>query len=77
MKKNKVSCKEVMLHVCESLGEELNSPKCVTFKMHLESCTHCQNYFSSLESTIKYFRQYKIELPDESHKKLMTLLSLE
>ena len=35
MKQNKVDCKEVMSHICDSLGEDLDSPKCVDIKTHL------------------------------------------
>ena len=42
---DKVSCKEVMSHICESLGEDFNSPKCVAIKEHLTGCPDCTNYF--------------------------------
>jgi len=32
MNKEKITCKEVMKHVCESLGEDLNDEKCLGVK---------------------------------------------
>jgi len=33
MNENKTSCREVMEHICDNLGEELNSPKCIEIKV--------------------------------------------
>ncbi len=77
MKTQKVNCKEVTDHICESLGEELNSPRCIAIKEHLNSCTDCQNYFTSIEKTIEFYKKYNLDLPEESHKKLMNLLDLD
>ncbi len=32
MSEDKVNCKDVMHHICESLGEDLNSDRCVAIK---------------------------------------------
>ena len=77
MNESKVSCKEVMNHICDSLGEELDSPKCISIKAHLSECSNCRNYFTSVEKTIKFYRMYNIEVPEESHKNLMKKLGLE
>jgi predicted anti-sigma-YlaC factor YlaD len=71
-----VSCKDVMKHVCESLGEDLNSDKCRDIKQHLDDCPGCQNYFKSVEKTIEFYRNYNIELPKEAHNRLMSTLGL-
>jgi hypothetical protein len=76
MKKEHVTCKDVMHHVCESLGEDLNSPKCSAIKTHLEECTGCQEYFKSIETTIDFYRKYNVEPSKETHNKLMSLLGL-
>ena len=76
MKLKKVTCKEVTEHICESLGEELNSPICLSIKEHLSSCTDCQNYFTSIEQTIVFYKKYNLELPKEAHNKMMDLLNL-
>ncbi|MDP2304073.1 MAG: hypothetical protein Q8N03_16805 [Ignavibacteria bacterium] len=77
MKKEKVTCRDVMEHVCESLGEDLESPKCRAIKSHLESCSVCQNYFHSVEHTIDFYKLYNVDLPDDAHNRLMKILNLE
>ena len=77
MKQNSISCKEVMAHICDSLGEDLNSPKCVNIKSHLEGCTSCQNYFNSVDSTITFYKKYNVELDNEGHNRLLSVLGLD
>jgi predicted anti-sigma-YlaC factor YlaD len=74
--KNDISCKDVMKHVCESLGEDLNSDSCRNIKSHLDECPGCQNYFKSVEKTIEFYKDYNIEIPDEAHNRLMSFLGL-
>jgi hypothetical protein len=74
--KNEVSCKEVMNHVCESLGEDLNSDQCRNIKSHLDECTGCQNYFISVEKTIEFYKNYNIEITEDAHNRLMSYLGL-
>jgi predicted anti-sigma-YlaC factor YlaD len=75
--KEKVTCKDVMRHVCENLGEELNSEKCVDIKNHLDNCAACKNYFKSIEITIDCYKKYNVNLPEDAHIKLMKLLNLD
>jgi predicted anti-sigma-YlaC factor YlaD len=77
MNEKKVTCKEVMSHICESLGEDLNSEKCVEIKTHLDGCPECQNYFKTVEFTIDCYRNYNIELPQDAHDRLIDFLGLE
>ena len=77
MKDEKVNCKDVMHHICESLGEDLNSDRCIAIKKHLDSCTDCRSYFKTVEITIDYYRKYNVELPEDAHKRLMKFLDLE
>ncbi|GAB4287430.1 MAG: hypothetical protein Kow0098_03960 [Ignavibacteriaceae bacterium] len=77
MKFEEVKCKDVMVHVCESLGEDLNSERCAAIKKHLDNCSGCQNYFKSVQLTIDYYKKYNVELPEGAHKKLMDLLGLD
>jgi hypothetical protein len=77
MKNNIVSCKEVMSHICDSLGEDLNSPKCVNIKVHLENCPNCQKYFESVESTISFYKKYNVELDNDVHERLLSVLGLK
>ncbi|MBI1933088.1 MAG: hypothetical protein HYS24_11185 [Ignavibacteriales bacterium] len=77
MKNQNVSCKEVMNHICDSLGEDLNSPKCINIKDHLENCPSCQKYFDSVESTISFYKKYNVELDSEGHNRLLSVLGLK
>jgi predicted anti-sigma-YlaC factor YlaD len=72
----KIACKDVANHICESLGEELNSPKCLAIKEHLENCPTCREYFNSVKKTIHLYQDYNVELPDDVHKRLMDCLGL-
>ncbi len=76
MHNEEVSCKEVMSHICDNLGEDLNSPRCVAIKQHLETCGNCKCYFKSVEDTIKFYKQYNVEMTNDSHNKLMDILGL-
>ena len=77
MSEQKIDCKDVMRHICESLSEELNSEKCVEIRNHLEKCQECQNYFKSVEITIDCYRKYNVKLPDDAHGRLMKFLGLD
>ena len=77
MKDEKVNCKDVMHHICESLGEDLNSDRCIAIKKHLDNCPDCKSYFKTVEITIDYYRKYNVELPEDAHKRLMKFLDLE
>lgn len=77
MKRQKITCKDVMHHVCESLGEDLNSPQCSAIKAHLDRCLGCQDYFKSVEATIDFYRNYNVEPSKETHERLMSLLGLK
>ncbi|MEW6652996.1 MAG: hypothetical protein AB1394_05940 [Bacteroidota bacterium] len=77
MNETKPTCKEVMLHICGNLGEEINSEKCVLIKSHIEQCNNCSHYFNSVETTIEFYKKYNIELPKEAHNRLLDLLGLK
>jgi predicted anti-sigma-YlaC factor YlaD len=76
MKENKTNCKDVMSHICESLGEDLNSDRCVAIKQHLGDCTGCKTYFKTVELTIEYYKKYNVQIPEGAHQRLMTFLDL-
>ena len=73
----KVTCKEVMHHICENLKEDFNSERCRTIREHLDKCSECQDYFKSVELTIECYKKYNIDLPKEAHDMLMSILGLE
>jgi len=76
MNEQNPNCKDVMQHICESLGEELDSDKCIAIKNHLDSCQDCKSYFKTVELTIDYYKKYNVELPNEVHSRLMNFLDL-
>ena len=76
MNEKEPKCKDVMQHICESLGEELNSDKCIAIKSHLDNCPDCKSYFKTVELTIDYYKQYNVEIPKEAHSRLMNFLDL-
>lgn len=76
MPENKPNCKDVMSHICDNLGEEIHSQKCVDIKAHLESCNNCQHYFQSVETTIEFYKKYNVQLSDEAHYRLLNFLGL-
>jgi len=77
MTESKPKCKDVMQHICESLGEELNSEKCIAIKHHLENCNDCKNYFKTVELTIDYYKKYNVDVPKDAHSRLMSFLDLD
>ncbi len=76
MPENKPTCKDVMSHICDNLGEEINSQKCIDIKAHLESCDNCQHYFNSVETTIEFYKKYNVKLSDDAHVRLINFLGL-
>lgn len=77
MTENKPECRDVMAHICDNLGEELNSEKCVLIKAHLENCDNCQHYFNSIETTIEFYKKYNVNLSVEGHERLIEFLGLK
>jgi hypothetical protein len=73
----KILCKDVMSHICQTLGEDFNSPKCLEIKKHLAACPECIKYFKSIEKTIEFYKTYDCELSADAHKRLMETLGLD
>lgn len=71
-----VTCKDVMSHICESMGEEQLSPRCIAIKNHMDNCECCNNYFKSVEKTIDFYRNYEITMPEEAHDRLLQYLDM-
>ena len=74
MEIQRINCKDVMHHICDNLGEELDSPKCIEIKAHLEECDCCRNYRESIDTTIRLYKEYNVEVNDDMHKRLMDFL---
>lgn len=73
---NNITCKEVMSHICDNLGEQLDSPRCIAIRGHLDSCEACKTYFKSVETTIDFYKKYNVILPEQAHDRLMSFLGL-
>jgi predicted anti-sigma-YlaC factor YlaD len=71
------TCKDVMAHICDNLGEELNSSRCISIKAHLEECDNCKHYFKSVETTIDFYKKYNVTISEEAHRRLMDCLGLK
>lgn len=76
MSEKKSNCKDVMQHICESLGEDLNSERCIAIKHHLDDCPNCKTYFKTVELTIDYYKKYEVQLPEGAHDRLISFLNL-
>lgn len=75
--KNNLTCKEVINQVCEHLGELPDSPICVAIQEHLKECKNCSNFYDQLEKTVKLFKEYKTDLPEGAHERLLAFLGLQ
>jgi hypothetical protein len=73
----KVSCKDVRKYVCQCLAQDTGSERCKALKKHLDECDDCLNYFKSVEITIDCYRKYNVDLPEDTHKRLISFLNLE
>ena len=71
-----IACKEVMAHICDNLGEDLESPNCMLIKKHIEECENCNHYFKSVETTIEFYKKYNVKISEEAHNRLMECLGL-
>ncbi|MDA3861956.1 MAG: hypothetical protein PF445_12110 [Melioribacteraceae bacterium] len=74
---HKTTCKEVMNHICDTLGEDLDSPTCTSIKSHLDSCDSCQKYYKSISQTIQVYKKYEWKVSSEAHDKLLDFLGLD
>ena len=75
MKEHNIACKDVMAHICDNLGEELDSPKCIAIKEHLENCPNCSSYMKSIDATIQFYKNYNADISDDAHHKLFEELN--
>ncbi len=76
-KEHKTTCKEVMSHICDTLGEDLDSPTCTSIKNHLDNCPSCQKYYKSISQTILIYKEYEWKVSSDTHDKLLDFLGLD
>ena len=67
-----MKCKEAYAHICDNLDADLNSPKCIEIRKHLESCPDCSAFLDSVKKTVFLYRSTPSpELPDSIHQRLL------
>ena len=72
------TCKKVYRHICESLDEDLDTPRCRAIKRHIEACPNCQTYMASLKRTIRLYRSLPVgRTPRVAHTRLVAVLESE
>ena len=72
------TCKKVYQHVCESLDEDLDTPRCRAIKRHIESCPNCRTYMASLKRTIRLYRSMPVaRTPRVAHTRLVAVIEEE
>jgi anti-sigma factor RsiW len=72
------TCKKVYQHICESLDEHLDTPRCRAIKRHIVSCPNCRTYMASLKKTIRLYRSLPIgSTPRMAHTRLVAALESE
>ncbi len=76
MKETNTNCNDVMNHICENLGQDVDSPNCVAIKNHLKSCNNCQKYLKSIGLTIELYKNYNAEISDDMHNRLLDVLGI-
>ncbi len=77
MNEYKVTCRDVMSHICDNLGEDVGSPRCIAIKEHLEKCDSCKSYKDSVLHTIDFYKNYNVTLPKEGEDRLLDFLGLK
>lgn len=76
MTTDKITCDQVLNHLCENLDEDLNSPACQSVKSHLNECPHCARYLKSLKDTIHLYKKYPSPKPSgAANRKIEEFLS--
>lgn len=73
-----MKCKEVYLHICENLNQDLDSPRCRTIRKHLQTCPDCSAYLDSVTKTVQLYRTAPApRATPHVHSTLLNTLDLE
>jgi hypothetical protein len=60
MKRRGKECRVALTHICENLGERLDSRRCTAIRKHIEGCEDCGSYLRDLQTVIDLYRRYPI-----------------
>lgn len=72
-----MKCKQAYHHICDSLGQDLESPRCREIRKHLEACPDCSAYLDSLKKTVLLYREASSrKVPPPAHKKLFRAIDI-
>jgi hypothetical protein len=78
MKKEHLSCKNIVKFICVELDEHIDSPRCREIKKHLKTCPNCAAYLDGLKKTVSLYRQYpNPKVKDRCRKELFAALKLK
>jgi anti-sigma factor RsiW len=73
-----MKCKEVYLHICDNLDEQIDSPRCREIRAHLGICPDCQSFLATLKKTVGLYRTMpQPKLPRGAHGRLLHALAVE
>jgi predicted anti-sigma-YlaC factor YlaD len=73
-----MNCTSAYHYICDSLDENIRSPRCRTIRRHLEHCPNCRAYLDSVKKTIALYKRWPApKVPLHTHRQLMRTISLE
>jgi len=75
-----MKCITVLEQICDELGENLDSLKCLEIKKHLEECPDCCAHVDSLRKTVYLYRYVmkdsECDVPEDVDNRLWKVLNL-
>jgi len=63
MSTDKITCNDVLNHICDNLDEDMDSPTCRAIKSHIAECPDCAVYLKSMKNTIHLYKRYPLPKP--------------
>lgn len=63
----KLTCREILEHLSEYIDEELDPSVCDEIEKHMDGCSPCVNFISTLRKTVKLYNTAgaEVTIPDE------------
>ena len=78
MKKKPVTHRTIYRHLCDTLGQDMDSPKCREIRRHVDGCPECVDYLNSLKTTVALYRRYPAPpLSNAARRSLRSVLRLK